>query len=144
MKKVLLIVVLFLGVFSFAQAQRGTGQRPSQTAGARAQMSPAERIENQVKQMKERLVLTDDQTVKVKDILTKYSENQRAAFKKAKESGQEVDREKMREEMKATMEKQNGEIKALLTAEQKAKYEAMMKEREERMKNGQKGKGQKN
>lgn len=144
MKKVLLIAILFLGVFSFAQAQRGSGQRPSQTAGARAQMSPAERIENQVKQMKERLVLTDDQTVKVKGILTKYSEKQQAAFKKAKESGQEVDREKMREEMKATMEKQNSEIKALLTAEQKAKYEAMMKEREERMKNGQKGKGQRN
>ncbi|MCW0484148.1 Spy/CpxP family protein refolding chaperone [Gaoshiqia sediminis] len=141
MKKFFLITVLFLGVFSLAQAQRGTGQRPSQAGGGRPQMDPAERVERQTQRLKEALTLTDEQTVKVKEIYTKYGEKQREAFQKARESGQEMDREKMREQMQANMVQQDNEVKALLTAEQKTKFEAVIKERQERMRNWQQGGG---
>lgn len=135
MKKLFLITILFLGVFSLAQAQRGTGERPSQAGGERQRMDPAERVERQTQRLKETLSLTDEQTVKVKAIFTKYSEKQREAFDKARASGEEFDPEKMRSQMQATMASQDNEIKALLTAEQKVKYEAHIKERQERMQN---------
>ncbi len=139
MKKLFLITVLFLGILSFAQAQRGSGQRPSQAGGGRPQMDPAERVERQTQRLKEVLSLTDEQTLKVKDIYKKYSEKHREAFQKARESGEEFDREKMREQMQATMAQQDNEVRALLTEEQKVKFEAFIKERAERMKNWQQG-----
>jgi len=144
MKRILLITVLFLSVFSLAQAQRNTGQRPSKAGGGNGpgMMDPAERVERQTQRLSEALSLDADQIAKVKAIYTKNGEEQRKAFEKAKAEGQEFDREKMREQMKASMAKQDNEIKALLTPEQKVKFEQYLKDREERMKNRQGGPGQ--
>ena len=139
MKKLLLILALFVGVITIAEAQRGTDQRPSQGESAqhRQRMDPKERIEKQTARLKEQLTLTDEQTAKVKEIMTKNMEAQHAAFEKARENNEQPDREKMRAQMQASMDKQNNEIKAVLTAGQKTKYEQLIKEREERMKNRQ-------
>lgn len=139
MKKILLMTVLFLGVFSLAQAQRNTGQRPSKdgAGGGPGRMDPAERVERQTQRLNEALTLSADQIAKVKAIYTKNAEEQRKAFEKARAAGEQVDREKMREQMRTSMTKQDNEIKALLTAEQKEKFEKYVKEREERMKNWQ-------
>lgn len=139
MKKLLLILALFIGVITVAEAQRGSGERPSQSqSGQRPQrMDPAERIEKQTAQMKEKLALTDEQTTKVKALLTTNMEKRRAEMEKARESGEQMDREKMRTQMQAEMKKQDADIKALLTKEQQVKYDEMVKEREERMKNRQ-------
>jgi len=139
MKKILLITVLFLSVFSFAQAQRNTGQRPSKggEGGGPGRMDPAERVERQTQRLNEALTLSADQITKVKAVYTKNAEEQKKAFEKARSAGEKVDREKMHEQMKASMTKQDNEIKALLTPEQKVKFEKFIKEREERMKNWQ-------
>lgn len=145
MKKLLLLSILLLGVFSLSQAQRNTGERPSQSKGESRpeRISPEERIEREVKQLKDTLALTDEQAVKVKEIYSKNEEKRRAAFEKARESGEEPDREAMRKEMMAAMEAQNTEIKAVLTNEQKVKFESYLKARQERMKNWQgRGDGQ--
>ena len=140
MKRILLITVLFLSVFSLAQAQRNTGQRPSKSGeGGPGRMDPAERIERQTQRLTEALTLNADQITKVKAIYTKNAEEQHKAFEKARSSGEGFDREKMREQMKTSMTKQDNEIKALLTPEQKVKFEKFIKEREERMKNRQGG-----
>ncbi len=148
MKKFFLITVLFLSIFSLAQAQRNTGQRPSRSGssdsnGRPAMMDPAERINRQTDRLKESLSLSADQVAKVKAIYTKNEEARRQAFEKARSasSNAEVDRDKMREQMRAAMTKQDEEIKAVLTAEQKVKYEQVIKEREERMKNRSNGSG---
>lgn len=146
MKKILLIVALFIGVIGMAEAQRNTGSRPSQSqSGQQRQggerMSPEERVERHTANLKEKLGLSDEQTTKVKAILKANAEKQRAAFEKARESGQQPDRDKMRAQMQESMKKQDAEISALLNADQKAKYEKMIKEREERMKNRQGGPG---
>ncbi|MGV8096282.1 MAG: hypothetical protein AB2L24_30885 [Mangrovibacterium sp.] len=100
-------------------------------------MDPAERVERQTQRLTEALSLNADQIAKVKAIYTKNAESQRKAFEEARSSDQQMDREKMREQMRASMTKQDNEIKALLTAEQKVKFEKFIKEREERMKNWQ-------
>jgi len=136
MKKLGLIVVLFLGIFSLAQAQRDTTMRPSKTGmNHPPRMDPSERIAQETNHLKETLSLTDDQTTKVKDIYTKYMEQRREAFEKARESGEQMDRDEMRKQMTETMTQENNEIKAVLTDDQKVKFDQYIKEREERMKN---------
>lgn len=143
MKKLFLIAVLFLGLITVAEAQRGSGERPSKTEnGQRPQrMNPEERVANQTNRLKEQLKLTDEQTTKVKALLTENMEKQRAEFEKrreemqkAREEGQQMDRDKMRAEMQTRMEAQDKQIEALLTPEQKTKYQEIVKERSERMK----------
>jgi len=73
MKRILLITVLFLSVFSLAQAQRDTGQRPSKAGGGNGpgMRDPAERVERQTQRLSEALSLNADQIAKVKAIYTK-------------------------------------------------------------------------
>lgn len=139
MKKILLIGILVLSIFSLAQAQRNTGQRPSKSGDQqpRGMMDPAQRVERQTERLTEALSLDAEQVTKVKAILTKNSEKRQKAFEEMRASGDEPDRDKMRESMKASNLQEDKEIKALLTAEQKVKYEQVIKEREERMKNWQ-------
>ncbi|MGE4586854.1 MAG: Spy/CpxP family protein refolding chaperone [Mangrovibacterium sp.] len=141
MKRVLLIAVLFLGVISLTQAQRGSGQRPSRSGEGQPHMDPAERVERQTQRLKESLNLTDEQTVKVREIYTGNEEKRRMEFEKARASGEQPDREKMHEQMMASMAAQDKEIMALLTPEQKARYEQLISEREERMRNRSGGPG---
>lgn len=139
MKKVFLMTILFLSVFSLAQAQRNTGQRPSKSGNKgehMGMMSPEERAERQTQRLTEALSLNPEQIAKVKAIYVKNADENRKAFEKARAAGQE-EREKMQGQMKASMAKQDNEIKALLTPEQKEKFEKHIKEREERMKNWQ-------
>ncbi len=143
MKKFLFVLVVFLSLFSLAQAQRDTSQRPSKSENGEQRpprMDPAERIERETNQLKEKLSLTDDQVAKVKDIYTKSMEKRSQEFEKARESG-EMDREAMHKKMKEEMDQENNAIKAILTDAQKVKFDAYIKEREERMKNMMGGPG---
>ena len=137
MKKFLLVLVLFLSVFSFAQAQRDTSQRPSKSESGEQRprrMDPAERIERETNMLKEKLTLSDDQVAKVKEIYTKSMEKRRQEFMAARESGQQMDREAMRKKMKEEMDQENNAVKAILTDAQKVKFDAYIQEREQRMK----------
>lgn len=138
MRKLFLIVVMFLSVVTLAQAQRGGGQRPSQAPGGqRPQMNPEQMMQRQLDRLNEAVTLTDAQKVKVKEILTKGGEKQREMFEKMRASGTEpteADREKMRTQRDEFRKKQDAEIKAVLTGDQLPKYEAYLKEREARMK----------
>lgn len=141
MKRILILLVLTLGIFSLAQAQRGSGERPSKARPERGmRMDPAERIERETTRLKTELGLSDQQTADIKKLMTENMEARRAEFAKRRaemeEAGEDrpaMDREKMMAEMRAQREKESAQIKALLNEEQKVKYDAMQKEREERM-----------
>ena len=87
-----MIAVLFLGLITVAEAQRGSGERPSKTEnGQRPQrMNPEERIANQTNRLKEQLSLSDEQTAKVKALLTENMEKQQAEFEKRREEMQKA------------------------------------------------------
>lgn len=143
MKKLFLITVLFLSVVTFAQAQRGTGQRPSQAGGGqRPQMNPEQMVQRQLDRLNEAITLTDAQKAKAREIIQKTSEKRRELFQN-REQGSDADREKMRATMDELRKKETAEIKAILTGDQIPKYEQYLKEREEQMKqrmnNGQGG-----
>ena len=138
MRKLFLVAVMFLSVVTLAQAQRGGGQRPSQTGGGqRQQFDPEQMMQRQIDRLNEAVTLTDAQKVKVKEILKKGSDKQREMFQSMRASGtqpSEADRDKMRTQRDELRKKQDAEIKAVLTSEQLPKYEAYLKEREARMK----------
>lgn len=86
------------------------------------------REEAQMKRLKEKVGLTDDQMVKVKEILKKVREETRADFEKS-----DGDREARRIAMMKRTEKSDAEIMKLLSKEQKIKYEEFKKERQREM-----------
>jgi periplasmic protein CpxP/Spy len=118
MKKIVLLMamtVLATGAISakapVAAVQQGQGQ---------GQATPEERAERQLKMLTETLTLTADQSTKLKPILLARLTEQSAL----REKMQGGDREAMMGEFRKLNDKYNPQIKAVLTAEQYAKYEA--------------------
>lgn len=79
--------------------------------------------EDRTKKLTEQLTLNQDQAKKVLAIYKRSEEDIRKIFESA-----DGDRESMRETMRAHREKVNKEIEALLTAEQKTKFEEIKKQ----------------
>lgn len=115
MKKVaLLLMVMFAVVTLSAQkGQKGT---------------PEERAKWQTEALTEKLELTKEQQEKVYDICLKSAQSM-------PQRGENVDREKMREQFQKTQKEKDEAIKALLTEEQQKKYDELQAEMQKRMKN---------
>ena len=128
MKKLLLVVfvaVLAMGS-GFAQPQ---GQR-----------DPAARLQKEIEGLTTELGLSKDQVAKVTPIVTEAQKKQYEAFAKMREGGAQMDRAKMGEERAKLMAETDKKLKAVLTAEQVKKFDAMRKKQaEERAKRMQQG-----
>ena len=125
MKKLALSIVL-VGFTSMAFAQqksqgefRGEGQRPKMQE--RMQQGGDRKIE----EMKKLLNLTEDQVAKIKQI----EENRKSEMKSQFSKNSGMKQPPKMEDMKATEQKMNEELKSILTSEQWAKWETSMKER---------------
>lgn len=104
-----------------------------QRASAQGMMrSPEERA----KQLKEQLKLDDEQTKKVEEIFKSAQEKMQEAMGNA-----QGDRDAMRKIMMDIRAKGDKEIEALLTKDQKKKYNEVKKEREKRMRERMQGRG---
>jgi len=120
MKKVFFAVccaVLLAGIVS-AQNAPNPPTAPGGERGAR------QTLDQRVNALAERLGLTDEQKAKVKEIYEKQQKDMQALRSDTTLTG-DARRTKMGEIMKAT----NDAIAALLTPEQKTKWEAYLKER---------------
>ena len=93
------------------------------TAASAFAQPPRMSAEDRTKRLTEQLSLTTDQAKKVLAIYKRSEEDMRKIFESA-----EGDRESMRESMRGQREKVNKEIEALLTAEQKTKFEEIKKQ----------------
>lgn len=125
MKKILFVVALcvFVGLQSFAQNPNA----PKRTAEERANIF--------VKNMGKEMTLSEEQSSKIKTI-------QLETFKKVdeiREKGMDGDKKAMRQEVKAANDAAEASIKALLTDEQKTKFDAWQEKKKEEMKNRQAG-----
>jgi protein CpxP len=125
MKKILFVVVVcaFVGLKSFAQNPNA----PKRTAEERANIF--------VKNMAKEITLSEEQSTKIKTI-------QFETFKKVddiREKGMSGDKKEMRQEVKAANDTAEASIKALLTDEQKTKFDAWQEKKREEMKNRQAG-----
>jgi len=92
------------------------------------------RIEHRVQKLKEFLSLSNEQTTKITDILTKY--DQKAT---QEQSNKQVNKKAMRKNMMSRMAEIDKEIEPLLTPEQLKKYESYKKEQRNAMKSRSKG-----
>src|SRR4030095_12148120 len=95
----------------------GRPGKSGQGQGGRGQMmSPEERVA----QLDKALSLTDEQKTKIKDIYTKAGEQMREAFR-----GGGGDREAARGKMMEAMRKTREDVRAVLTDEQKKKFDEL-------------------
>lgn len=132
MKKLLMICGLLFATVTFANAQQGGG-RPG---GGRMMATPEERV----KQLDEKVKLTDDQKTKATAVYTAAADE----MKKVRDemmAGGGGDRQAMMEKMQKMNADTDTKLNAIFTAEQKTAYktwqdqvkadrEKMMKERQ--------------
>ncbi|MGF7040772.1 hypothetical protein [Mucilaginibacter lappiensis] len=123
MKKILLMCCFLMGIAAASHAQGGNRRSPEEMA----------------KGLQTQLKLTDDQTTKItaiyKDQATKMDSVRTAA---------NGDRDAMRSARMPIMKATNDKVKAILTPEQATAYDAWMKERMDRMRQGGGGGGSQN
>jgi Spy/CpxP family protein refolding chaperone len=116
-------IALFTAALLFMSSQiyaQGGGQRGMGPRG----FSPEERV----KQLKDSLSLSDEQTAKVKTIFEHQQQEMMAAREKAGD-----DREAMRSAMTEIRTKSDKAILEILNEKQKAKYTKMQEEQQKRM-----------
>ncbi|QPH39588.1 hypothetical protein [Pedobacter endophyticus] len=120
MKKLMMICALLFSVVTFANAQQGGGQ-----GRGGMMMKP----EDRVKQLDEKLKLSDDQKTKLTTVFTEQAD----AMKKMREEGQGGDRAAMREKMQKMRTDNDVKVNAVLTADQQKTYKTWQDEQRAEM-----------
>jgi len=124
MKKLILLgaSVLMMSAISIAQP------------GKPGKRSPQERAEHQTERLTKELSLTPEQATKVKAILASKGAEMDSVRAKKMAGGEKSE---VRGDRKAAREKTDAQLKAVFTAEQYAKYQAMMQERKDKHQHGE-------
>jgi hypothetical protein len=148
MKRLCLIIFVFLfsAGLTFAQDERGGGERPSKTirpggpgnGGNRPPMNPEDMLKRQTQRLVEALKLNKDQETKVAAINKKYMDKNAGSWEKMRDATDE-ERKAFREQMQKVNDDKNKEIKALLSTDQLKLFDEMQKKNEEARKNRQGG-----
>jgi periplasmic protein CpxP/Spy len=132
MKKLLMIAAIFTMTFAGAFGQRGHGGSKSGQ-----QMTPEQRAEKMTTKMTDELGLSEDQRRKIYDINLENAQKRKVQREAMREEHQAK-----RTEMQAQNQAQNEQIEALLTPDQKTKWEEVKKENRKAIREGSRmGKG---
>jgi periplasmic protein CpxP/Spy len=132
MKKLIMIAAIFMMTYAGAFAQRGQDNRKG---GQQKEMqTPEQRAEKMTMKMTEELGLSEDQKQKI------YQINLENAQKRQEQrESMQVEREAKRAEMQAKAKAQNDQIEAILTPEQKTKWEEVKMENRKEIREGSRG-----
>ena len=132
MKKLLMICGLLFATVAFANAQQGGG-RPG---GGRMMAAPEERV----KQLDEKVKLTDDQKTKATAVYTAAADEMKKMREEMQGGG---DRQAMMEKMQKMNAETDTKLNAIFTADQKTAYKVwqdkVKTDREKTMKERQGG-----
>ena len=132
MKKLLMICGLLFATVAFANAQQGGG-RPG---GGRMMAAPEERV----KQLDEKVKLTDDQKTKATAVYTAAADEMKKMREEMQGGG---DRQAMMEKMQKMNAETDTKLNAIFTADQKTAYKVwqdqVKADREKAMKERQAG-----
>lgn len=141
MKKLVLsfAILALMTAMSFSvngASQRVQSENPTLIAQQRQKqgekMATAERVTKQLATYQKKLSLTEDQAGSIKKVLTENAEAMDTKMKAAMESGSRPDRS----EILKIKEKENKDVRALLTDDQATKFDKLI----ESQKKGMKGK----
>ncbi len=94
---------------------------------AQKSTTPEDMAKTETDKMKEKLNLTDEQTIKVGDINLKYA-RQMNDIRQQNSQASTSERQANREKIKGLREKKSGELKTVLTPEQFEQYQKMEEE----------------
>jgi Spy/CpxP family protein refolding chaperone len=129
-RKITLLAVCALAAVAFAQ-QNPPPQGGGENQGPRRGMPS---VDDQVKNLTEKLALTDDQQAKVKTILEDRSSQMQKLMQ-----DDSMSREDKMAKARTLRDTTNGKISDVLTGDQKKKFDDMQKEAQERMRQRQQG-----
>ena len=132
MRKIGITLMILLMTMSVS-AQRGNGGQRGSEQKSEQRMSPEERQAKELAQLTKVLSLSDKQIVEVANLQTAMSKDIKA---KRASMTSNSDRKTMRTEMEALRNKYNEDVLTLLDDEQKEKYIAYLKKKDEKMKPG--------
>ena len=131
MKKIMLMLLLVVGMTTFAQEKRTQKEK----------LTSEQHVELQVKKMKLDLNLNDKQSVEVKKVVAqqvKRREAKRAEHEAKKDDGTKPTANEIFEMRNEMLDEQiaiKNEMKKILNAEQFVKWEKIQAERKDKMKN---------
>ena len=131
MKKIMLMLLLVVGMTTFAQEKRTQKEK----------LTSEQHVELQVKKMKLDLNLNDKQSVEVKKVVAqqvKRREAKRAEHEAKKDDGTKPTSNEIFEMRNEMLDEQiaiKNEMKKILNAEQFVKWEKIQAERKDKMKN---------
>ena len=134
MKKAIFVMMMMLLAVAGMNAQpQGRGHH-----GPHGGMNPEKMVEHRVAMLDKQLQLTPDQKAAIAAIYTEQAEQMKAEMqlmrgdKDSKVQPKPEDMKARQEQMKARQAEVDAKVAALLSPEQKAKYEQMQAEREKR------------
>jgi len=102
----------------------------AQGQGNRQMRSSSERAKTETENIVKAVVLTPEQAAKVLEINLKYATKDSIRFAEMRASGATMDRDAMMKTRTEQAAAQAIEVKAVMTDDQKVKYDAYLKERE--------------
>ncbi|MBU2995344.1 DUF4890 domain-containing protein [Cellulophaga baltica] len=131
MKKVITLIVLFIGINAIAQQRE------------RRDIDPEEFATKNTERLTKSLDLSEDQQTKIYNLNLKNAEERKAAME-ARKSGErtkpsEEEREAMKAQMDAKREEQKEEMKNILSDEQFQKWETIQEEMKDKRGGGRRG-----
>jgi len=129
LKKLCLLAVCLLAIGAAAQNPPAQGSGENQGGGRRMQS-----VDDQLKNLTEKLNLTTDQQAKIKPVL----EDTRSEMTKVMQDDS-MSREDKMAKGRSLREASNGKIREVLNDDQKKKFDEMQKEAQERMRQRQQG-----
>ena len=127
----------FFAIMVALLAVAGMNAQP-QGRGHHGQMNPAQMVERRIAMLDKELTLTPDQKTAIKAIYTEQAEAMKAEMEQMRADKQHVaqpkaeDMKARREAMKARQDEADNKVAALLTAEQKTKFEQLRARQAER------------
>ena len=102
----------------------------AQGQGNRQMRSSSERAKTETESIVKAVALTPEQAAKVLEINLKYAAKDSIRFAEMRASGANMDRDAMMKSMTEQRAAQTVEVKAVMTDDQKAKYDAYIKDRD--------------
>lgn len=131
MKKTIFVIMMALLAVAGMNAQpQGRGHH-----GPRGGMNPEKMIEHRIAMLDKQLQLTPDQKSAIASIYGEQAEQAKAEMQQMQDKKVQPKPEEMKarkEQMKARQAEVDAKVAAVLTADQKAKYEQMVADREQR------------
>jgi Spy/CpxP family protein refolding chaperone len=144
MKKLMIAVLLLVGISNYSQ--EGNTTKNKKNKGSKEMKSPEQRSEAMLAKMATELNLDATQQSQIKPIIAEQTvkmEAMRAQMKANKENNVEVSdaqKKEMRKQRMADKEATDNKMKAILTADQFVKYQAMQEAEKAKMQGQQKPK----